>query len=168
MRPNPNNFLDCFFRIPIPSTIEHSVLSYTPWQTARHCHLALTRAALTIRATQLTIIDAHNIPSEIFRQSADIPRPSHGDLIADKWTITVIVVSARHTIKPIHLIEALHLISIVQAMPTDQSRIALGIIHTLSTELALWLRTHEMTHAGEAGIGVGAWLSDEFFDVAPS
>jgi hypothetical protein len=43
----------------------------------------------------------------------------------------------------------------------------MGIIHTLSTELALGFGTHGIAHAGEAGIGAGAWFPDEFFDVAP-
>lgn len=168
MRPYRDTLFDCFPQIPVPSTIDHSVLGYTPWHTACGRHLALTRAALAIRTTQFTIIDAHNITRAIFRQTADILRPSHSGLIADKWMIAVSVIGARNTIEPIHLIEALHLISIVQAMSTDQPRIAMRVIHALGAELAFRFGTRGLAHAGETGIRACAWLSDEFFDVASS
>jgi hypothetical protein len=58
------------------------------------------------------------------------------------------------------------MIPIVQAIPTDQSRIAMSIIHALSSELTLRLDTSGMADAREARIVALAAVSDELFESA--
>lgn len=58
------------------------------------------------------------------------------------------------------------MITIVQAITTDQSWSATSGVYTFSTELAVRLHTFGTTVSGEAGIVRVAHLSDELFDIA--
>lgn len=149
--------------------MEHDISHYTPWHTAGIRHLALIRAALPLPSTEFTILEASHRASEIFWHAADVLSTSYGNLVTDEWMLTVVIVSAGNAIKPLHLVKTLSVISIVEAVHTDKSRVALRIVRTLRAELTLGLDASEgvpIAAAGEARVVVLAPLSDDFLSSA--
>lgn len=131
--------------------------------------MTLVRAALLIPSTELTILDACNRAGKIFWHAADIPPTSHGNLIADEWIVAVIVVRAGDAIKPLHLVKALSMIPVVEAIPTDKACIAMRIVRTLRAKLTRRFGAFggaQIAEAGEARVVVVAALSNDFFPSA--
>ena len=127
------------------------MLHHAPWHTAGGRYLALVGAALPIASAELTILDACNRTGKILWHATDIPSTSHGNLVADEWIVAAIVIRAGDAIKPLHLVKALSMISVIEAIPTDKARIAVRIVRALRTKLTLRFGAFGGAQIAEAG-----------------